>query len=210
MDQKTFDKEWKRLIKATDPQKMQKLLEKNFRVAARRIGLTFVKFATKAIKRRDYLKNSPITIAFKGSTMPLVTGSGQGELIKAIGFEVIDAFHVLVGTKGLGKKGSGGRDLTEILHNGAVIDMRKHPQVRRWLFWMMGQKMKGNRAKLASKGESYGRMPDGSARPTGVIVIPPRPYIMAILRNDEFQSEVQKHWAAAWHNTLNGKAFAGG
>ena len=143
---------------------------------------------SKAFKK----KNSPVTIAIKGSSIPL---RDTGDLHNAIETELKDAF---VGFVGVLKKqrGSHGmrmsmRDLIRHLEKGFVVDMTAAMRAK---LWAMSRKSVGK-----SSGKSVGT---GSRDIVGKLVIPGRPFITPVFRSKRLRRKLNRNWENAVKRAL--------
>lgn len=179
-----YEREWQRFLNATDPAKFGTRLRTEFRKAAVQIGQRFVLIARQKITDKEYEPNALITILLKGSTTPLVASDGAPFRSKSIAYEVTDDFGVFVGAMRF--TNDRGADIALILHEGAIIDTNKNPQVRPAVF-----------AKLR---ESVPKMPK-ITKGNGLWIIPPRPYVNRVLESSEFQDFTVHAWEKAWIRT---------
>lgn len=199
--------EWRDLIDAIDAPKFEARLYRGARIASERVGQYFQREARRAIRRRDYVRNSPITVIMKGSSTPLVDG---GDLFQGLTYEVPEPFNVRLGVMRR-KVGDKAINVAAILHEGATIDVGKHPQVRRAVFAKLRDQlsadrlaalnprsrgavrkaagqlgMGGKRSKLTEKQRKYlmakarqeGRLSSAPGRGKQVWVIPARRFIL--------------------------------
>jgi hypothetical protein len=223
---------WASYLKVLDPVEFQERLEHEVRRANDRIGRQFMARARRAIRDGKYAPNSPITVILKGSSKPLVD---KGDLAQQISYEIVSWNEVRVGLT-RAKVGSKNVNLGMILHEGATIDVEKHPAVRRRLWAMVrealgpGRKLNGRqRASIGAAAQSLGMALGGkkprkkpmSKRQLGAMwaskgkvpgtgkkvwVIPARPFIREPLTDAAFTKWVRGEWVAAAGRALFGDA----
>lgn len=196
---------WKELEAAIDPRDFRKRLDKALVVAFARIGAKFVGAARRAIQTEQYAPNSPITVILKGSSKALVD---RGALYQAITSQVgLDGRSVRLGVI---RRRSGPEvvDLAIILHEGATIDVGRHPQVRRKVWAMVGEALRASgalslrrRGAVRRAAESLG----GGGGGKQVWVIPARRFLADPLASAEFQGYAKAELAAAAKRALLGR-----
>ena len=223
--------DWERFIYQLEPTRFTRALHKEVARANARIGSEFQRRARKAIQGAGYAGNSPMTVAMKGSSKPLVD---DGDLMGALTWaqDRVDPMVVWLGLKRYAKEANIGR----ILHDGATVKVT--PGMRRLLFARLTKlaKGKGRKARKAreflaqwqdpSKPKGTGRLKGGGKakqrrfvfaklREEGklarvgppakdVYVIPPRPFIEAVVRTDDFRRFALKEWSEAFERALHG------
>ncbi len=222
---------WRDLLNATDPADFERRIVNEVARAHKRMGRRFVKDARAAIRAGAYARNSPITVLLKGSSRPLVAG---GTLFQGITWDLPDPYLLRVGvlrTKAEDKT----INIAATLHDGATIDTRRHPQVRRKL-WAMVRDAVGNIDNLRGRRTTAARnaakqlglammAPDKKRRQlrylyatgklkrrtppssgAGIIVIPPRPFLLTPLQAPGFVEFVRSEYEQAVKRAL----FPGG
>ena len=175
-------------------------------VAMERIGLLAVAMARKRIQDRAYAPNSELTVALKGSSTPLVN---DGDLFGALTSEVVDD-GVWFGVQR--QRLTDGGEMTNIaliLHEGASIDLARHPKVRQAVMARLRETAEGtgrgaSRARrIIAQMKQSGRAANkrasmwsgwGSAK--AIWVTPPRPFLADVLRDPDFQARVSAEYAA--------------
>ncbi len=185
--------DWERMIKALDPAVFRANLAREVEMAHARIGADFRARAVRAIRAQHYAPNSPITIAIKGSSTPLVRG---GDLIQSITSARPKWDELRLGIM-RGAMGAEFVNVARILHEGAVIDTRLHPEVRAAV---MARVAAGARAKRrgASKRATQAAVDALSSRTgSGLWVIPPRPFLAAPFLDPRFRAVVRAEWGLA-------------
>ena len=196
---KNFDDDWDLWMEITDPRKVARRMKTYFRRAHVRIGLDYRRIARGMIRSGKYTPNSALTIALKGSSLPLVD---TGDLLGDITYDLRRGHRELrVGVARSEMKGK--RQLYEILHDGATIKV-----TRAMLFAVMmklralqkGGKFKGNSktARKQHEGDVASSLKSfKSAAATGTWKIPARPFTTAPLESAEFVGAVDKHYGEA-------------
>jgi hypothetical protein len=210
---KTQTKNWREWLKTTDPRDVQRRFEFYFKRANAKIGQEFVRAAKNSIRARDYAANAPLTVALKGSGLPL---ADNGDLLASLTYKVESHARVWIGIGPSPKAGASGRQIYEVLHNGARIKVTGE----------MLQAMRIRLAEMESAGKFKGREKQAKqqhasaiagarralgshdkARPKvrggGYWIIPPRPYIMQTLGAPIFQAAVEFHHGEALELTLH-------
>jgi hypothetical protein len=119
--------EWAALIAAMDGDNLKARLARALPRAAERVGRDFTKLARGRIRSKDYAPNSPITVILKGSSTPLVD---RGDLFQGITYHVVSPYELRLGVM---RQRSGAQvvNVGLIVHEGATINVKQHPQVRR-------------------------------------------------------------------------------
>ncbi len=122
-----LSKDWRHLVDTLDPARFNGRLAKATAIAGNRVGRDFQRRARAAIRSGIYAPNSPITVIMKGSSKPLVD---RGDLFQGLTYEVDGPYRVRLGIL---RRSSGDHvvNVGLILHEGATINVRQHPQVRR-------------------------------------------------------------------------------
>lgn len=194
---------WQAFQAAMDPVKFHARLERNVGIASRRIGHQFQSVARRAIRDGRYAPNSPITVILKGSSRPLVA---DGDLFQALTWENPDPFTVRMGVH----KARSGAELVNIgivLHEGATIDVGKHPQVRRKVWSMVSKKMRGRMSGASKKSILGAAATLGQSKGAGakdIWTIPPRPFIIYPIETSSFQAFMRKTYASAVKASFTG------
>lgn len=176
-----------------DHKKFSKLLKRNVRKAQRRNSLA----AEGEMKRRidagrSLAKNSPITVAIKGSSRPLVDG---GDLKASINHLLVRwdlAFIGVLRTKKVSDENGRTHDLLNIafiLHEGATI---KVTQRMRNYFRFMARLYPGRWFPLKSS--------------TQVIRIPPRPFLK-FATTKKMEKKYTSEWNKAVQAAVSGRKF---
>lgn len=185
---------WKRWTKLIDPQDFERRLRRNIRQATIKNGLLVVREIRQGIKNRDYEPNAFLTLAAKApKDKPLVD---SGDLFKAITKVVLDDFRVFVGVKktAKGKEGEALVNIGAALHEGYTV--RVTPAMRAAVFARIHGNQQGRAIIKADP-------PAGPA--AKVWVIPPRPFIEAVLERKDIQERVRRNWSRAVERALVGK-----
>lgn len=228
-----FHGDWDRFIGQLDPVKFQARLVREMARANARIGHEFVRRSRKAIQGGAFAENSPMTVAFKDSSKPLVD---DGDLFGSITWkrDPTDGFVVWVGANAASASGV---RIDQLVHDGFTV--RVTPKMRAFLFARLSKLAKGSgrKAKLArdflgqwkpeGKPKGKGKMKSASPkqrrfffaklRESGklarrgpaardVYVIPARPYIMGIVEAPDFRQFVLREWEQAYHRALHERA----
>lgn len=118
---------WEGFDELLNSDKFYRRLTRNINRANKKIGRRFVRDARRKIRAKAYTQNSALTVILKGSSKPLVD---KGNLFQSISFDQPNPWVVRVGVI---KSQAGGKmvNLAAILHEGATIDVGKHPRVRK-------------------------------------------------------------------------------
>lgn len=191
---------WDELERAVDTEKFASILPQSMRKGLTRIGQSFVRDARKAIQEKKYVENSPLTIALKRSSTPLVR---DGDLIGSITAEVApDGLTLWVGVNRTAK-GKGGKveQIAEYLHDGATIDLRKYPKVGFAVMSQLREVVEGKRAGDAAKAqEVLDKMSTGEHQAKWIIK--PRPFISDVVDTTEFDEMATKEITRAIDEAL--------
>ena len=217
---------WDSFENALDGRAFQKRLDQEMLRAHERIGREYVRTARRAILSSAYESNSPLTVALKGSTRPLIGRTGS--LLRAIGYEA-GPRQLNVGLDP-SKAGPKLTQLAVILHEGATIDLRKHPQVRQAV-WAQAREAVGaarlaqlsrrNRSAVIRSASSAGiraprrtpmsdrqrraffaRQPKAPRTGLDIWRIPPRPFLLEPLNAPRFVRFVGRAWSQAVERAL--------
>lgn len=197
---------WAAFTAAMDPHKFEARLRQYVGMANERIGRQFVARARRKITEKAYTPNSPITVILKrGKSTPLVD---KGDLNQAISYDLPDPWTVRVGVVKR-KVTAEVWNIALILHEGAVVDVAKHPGVRRKVWAMVAESLgnrKGmNKAQRRSMTDAAGAVASGGGPRKDLWIIPPRPYIQEPLEEASFAVFARKTWEAAVLAALTGK-----
>ena len=226
-----LSREWDDLIKSLDPASFKRRLAVQIMRANERIGRDFQRIARGMIRSGDYAPNSPITIALKGSSKPLVD---KGDLFQGISYELDGPYTVRLGVLKR-KVGQQVINVGLVLHEGATIDVSAHPQVRRKVWAMLrkavgadrlaklnpksrkavkaaaadlgikatGRSRRGMFGALKAKGVLQARPASGSGRQ--VWVIPARPFLARPAQDAAFHKLLLGHYSDAIRAAFQGK-----
>lgn len=177
--------EWDEWVRRLDGADFRARLRVETERAFKQIGLYMVGAMRRAIRSGVYAKNSPFTIAYKGSSKPLVD---HGDLIRALAFEVVHADGRLVLFVGINRKARSRTnarvyDIALALHEG--FSLRVTPAMRRAVW----AKLRQRRPKSKFRGDpSFTRL---------YYHIPPRPFIMGPVTDpDNFTVALRLMWKA--------------
>lgn len=176
---------WDRLLTIINPVNFDRRLDKNIRIAHRRVGLDYRKDVRTAIRGKKYAPNKAMTVAIKGSSTPLVDNA---DMINAIAIKVDGSDSVEIGIK-RSATGSGGKKLwnvAEILHKGVTVTVTE--RMRNFFKVMFQSGQRGWRPLNPS---------------TTVIRIPGRPFFSEPLADNE--DKYIKHYEDAVIATMKGK-----
>jgi len=223
----TLTGEWDDLISTLDPQRFRARLARQLVTAHNRIGRDFRRTAQGLIRAAVYAPNSPMTIALKGSSKPLVH---RGDLYQSIGYALDGPYTLQLG---LVKRKVGPEvvNVGLVLHEGATIDVSRHPQVRRKVWAMVRESLgkdrlnslnpKSRRAVIKAgstlgvgrrKGgisdrqrraifasmRAKGKISGGSgSKARQVWVIPARPFLLRPAQDSTFHRAILTHYTAA-------------
>lgn len=228
-----FSGDWSAMLRDFTPAVFQERLTKALLVAHGRIGQDFQRRARAKIRGRVYAPNSPLTIAIKGSSTPLVDG---GDLFQGLGYEIprptdlnMGVIRAVAGDKIV--------NIGAVLHEGGVVDLDKYPNVRKALWARVRKatspervaKLRGaQRAAVTAAAASiarkrtgklsdkqrrawFGRMKREGKLQMGAgggskrIVIPPRPFITTVVDENDFQAGSLRHYEAAIRAAFGGQ-----
>ena len=223
--------EWTDLLRTLEPNSFKRRLAHNLERAGHRVGRDYVKIARGLIRAAAYAPNSPVTIALKGSSKPLVD---KGDLFQGISYELDGPYNLRMG---LLKRRVGQQvvNVGLVLHEGATIDVSQHPQVRRKVWAMVrkavgadrlaklggrsrkavakaaadlgikatGRSRRGMFGAMKAQGKLQARPASGSGRQ--VWVIPSRPFLSTPATSADFNASVAKHYTEAIRATFQGR-----
>lgn len=195
-----LDKEWADLLDTLDGPKFEKRLGRALQMAHGRIGRQFQGDARRAIRSGDYAPNSPMTVILKGSSKPLVD---NGDLALSITYDQPDEYQLRLGVM---RSSATDKEINValVLHEGATIDVAKHPKVRMAVWAKMKDSMAQYRR--ADKRFKKARAIKGAAALMGtgakggskdIWVIPARPFILAAVDNPVFERFIADQYAKA-------------
>ena len=126
-----FSADWDELLDALDPNKFSGRIKQESRTLMRRIGRIARRNAIGIIRAGAYHHNAPMTIAEKGSSLPLVD---HGDLIQSIGFAVETGDLGVSGLiLGANKRSEKGWNVAETLHEGTKPGTRPKIPARPFL-----------------------------------------------------------------------------
>ena len=225
----TLTGQWRGFIQGLDGNAFQRRLHGELLRSNELIGKHFQRKARGLIRGAMYAPNSPMTVILKASSKPLLD---KGDLYQAITYDVEGPYAVRVGVIKHRLKGPDALDIAWILHEGASINVEQHPKVRRKVWAMLRERMKGL-AKLskprreavlkAAAGMGLGRKrkftrkqiayllatgkisrPGPQYKPTSspIWTIPARPFIARPLSDPEFPSYALRRWEGAVKRAL--------
>lgn len=213
--------EWKAIENALSPEEFEARINHFLPLAHERMGRRFVRDARRLIRSGAYAPNSPLTVLLKGSSKPLVD---KGDLFQSITFENTrwpGRRFVISTALGVIKRKAGPRavNIAQVLHDGATIDTRRNPAIRRAVFAKARDALaKAGRSKSASararraaaralgvrapltrrqRAAMFARMGGRARAGSGVWVIPGRPFITRPFSDAAFQIFVRDTWEKA-------------
>lgn len=197
--------EWRKLRSALDPARVRSAMHREIEKANHKIGLAGRAFVVKSIKAQEYAPNSPLTIAMKGSSTPLFE---RGDLIQGITHDVPSWDRVRVGILRTRTNGAELVNVARILHEGAVIDVRKNPRVRAAVMAQLAKRL-GEKRRGASKKatvDAAAQLAIGGTRPGGHLwIIPGRPFLRKPLTSVAMRSFTRERWAEAVRRALGAR-----
>ena len=166
--------DWNRIDEILNPAK----IAEGMRQAAARVGNYGASEVKKGIVSgspggKTFKPNSPLTIARKGSSKPLID---KGDLVGSITYQIIDSDNVFIGVKKGAKRNKDGKDLSEIaaVHEfGCTIKVT--PKMRAYLHYQ-GVHLKPS---------------------TQMIYIPARPFLRPVLDSSDFRAKVAEIYIQA-------------
>ncbi len=197
--------DWRQLMRALDPARVRASIHREIEKANHKIGLAGRAFVVKSIRARDYAPNSPLTIAMKGSSAPLVD---RGDLIQGITHDVPSWDRVRVGVLRKSTNGATLVNVAAILHEGAVIDIRKHPKVRAAVMAKLGKRLGEKRRGASEKAtvDAAAQLAIGATRPGGHLwIIPGRPFLRKPLTSAAMRTFTRDAWRAAVRRALGAR-----
>lgn len=104
--------------RALNGPRVAKGLRKHLKRGLNVVGEMFITAATDVIQsEKPFAENSPVTIALKSSSTPLVSSGDR--ILDALAFKVVRFTKIRMGVQS--EKLGSGRFLAEVLHNGATI-----------------------------------------------------------------------------------------
>lgn len=210
-----LSREWASFLDTLDPKAFKTRLAKGSAIAGSRVGRWFEREARKRIRAKDYAPNSPVTVILKGSSTPLVD---RGDLFQGLTYDQPDPYTVRLGVmrRAVGDQGV---NVAAILHEGATINVKRYPQVRRAVFAKLRDSLSAERlaalnpkARKAVKGAAgklgmtapqrramFARQGRGGRGGTGadVWIIPARPFITRPLEDPAFAAFVVEQYGQA-------------
>ncbi len=203
-----LDKNWDELLDTLDWPKFEKRIGRAVAVAHGRIGREFQGTARRAIRSGDYAPNSPMTVILKGSSKPLVH---RGDLVQSITYDQPDPFQLRLGIM---RSGATDKEINValVLHEGATIDVAKHPKVR-MAVWAkikdaMGQYQRSDKRYKKARAIKGAAALLGTGAKGGskdVWVIPARPFLIAAVDNPVFERFIADQYIAAVEAAFNRK-----
>lgn len=190
---------WHGFQKALSPNGLHSRLERQVRIANMRIGMQFEANVARSISAGIKPANSPLTVILKrGQSKPLV-GRRGGDLQQATSFHRPIWTTVYLGVTRV-KAGPEAVNIARIVHDGAVVDVAKYPQVRRKVFAMMreasGEKLR-TKAQSSSRAGAMATVGSGGGGSANLWIIPPRRYIEDVVSSPAFKAFARKQWAEA-------------
>lgn len=130
---------WDAFVAGIDPAAFRHRLERHLTDANERIGYQWQSRARRLIRAGAYAPNSPLTVMLKGSSRPLVR---RGDLFQQLTFEPSGPYLLRVGVF----KARAGPELVNVglvLHEGATIDLKAHPNVRKKVWALVREALGG-------------------------------------------------------------------
>jgi len=192
-------------LRFTDPRINRRILEREMRKATIKSSLFLVKQVKRAIRKRAFTANRPLTIALakasgkRRTTIPLLK---EKNLVDAISFELKTAFHSEVGlvknTKTTGGVFSSPHSMKKVafnLHEGYTIDVTDAMKAA----IAIALREIGDRRALSS----LKTMEKNTGKGKTVWRVPPRKFFSIVFRNRFNQKVVQKNWRIAIANALS-------
>lgn len=189
---------WGRLLLITDPVKFGKLLNSNMRKGLTAATLDVERDIRDSIRTDgEYAANSPMTVAMKGSTRPLVdTGHN---LMRSITRKVHSATHAEVGVN---FRAESGANIARALHDGFSLDL-SDPKYAKLRYWLIRK-----RQELVDEGKlAFGPARAGAYKP-GFLVVPGRPFFTRVFRSKKTRDRVMARLGAAFGATLHGQVYS--
>ncbi len=187
--------DWEKAIRGLDGRLFKADLIRAITIANERIGRDAVARMRRAIRARHYLDNSPITVAIKGSSTPLVD---RGDLFQALTYQVTQGgMGVTFGVRRGAKLASGADavSVAMVLHEGATI--RPTPAQRAALWAKVGAALSGRQSKVRRQAAAIIGGRSGGGGGSVVWVIPPRAFIAGPLSEPAFEEFVRAQYDQA-------------
>lgn len=181
------------------PNTFKKKLEKNYEIAGRRVGLKLAALMRRKIRKGVMPPNSGMTTDMKGSSKPLVD---EGRLFKAVAFissASVKGPSVTIGVFRTAKEAN----VARIVSIGATIVVT--PKMSR-MFKALHAASTGRSMTLKSEranellAKSKGTIPP--LRVGTTLVIPPRSFALAVLKDPLTATIVEKEFSEALIKTL--------
>lgn len=169
------------------PGAFMKILREEVDRATTRNALLVQDEIKQRILQKKYEPNSKITEILKGENFPL---KDTADMIQAIEVEIRDSFTGFVGFLKNQKTSHGGdmKKVVDRLQEG--FEVRITPKMRAFLF---------AKAREAGWEPEEGQEPTGS---TGVIRVPPRPFLQEVFDDKKIIGIVNRNWENAVKMTL--------
>jgi len=216
--------EWQGFLRDMDPKAFKVRLERAASKAGARVGQRFQRDARNAIRGGAYAPNSPVTVALKGSSKPLVD---RGDLFQGLTYSQPDAMTVQLGVmrRAVGDQGI---NVALVLHEGATVNVKRYPQVRRAVFAKLRDSLSAerlaalnprSRASVKRAGRALGMTPrqrnavmaklgrgtKASGSGKTVWIIPARPFITAPIEAPAFGAFVVRAYGDAVRAAFRGR-----
>lgn len=202
---------WKQFGAAVDAKRFQANLDANIGKATVANGMLVAGEIRKRIKQRRYAANSPFTVLVKKSSTPLIN---DADLFGAVTSKRIDNYKVFVGIlrSALSDDGKPLVNLAEFLHSGGSIPVTDSMRNMFVLLSEVGQgkrdvsTLEGRTAELAKALGSRIKRVKPLKASTKYIVIPPRPFILSVLRDPTVHKKCQNNWQKAVQASIKAQA----
>jgi hypothetical protein len=190
-----WSKGFKELEKALKKGATQAQIKKHLGRATLQAAQIATQHVKKTIQVGRYEENAALTIDLKGSTKPLVGGSGQ--LQQAITHDRITDLQYFVGVSRQNDR----YKIAKTVHDGKSIAVSEKMRNMFRILWMKSQganvELVGRAAELWAL-KPYGWLPLSPS--TQHIVIPPRRFIEASFKDPGLKKQVQERWEAGFRS----------
>jgi len=203
--------DWKRMAAAVDQKRFQANLEANISKATMFNGMMMQAEIRRRIKSRRYASNSPMTVALKKSSTPLID---DGDLWGSVTTKNLSAYSVFVGVLA-SKMASDGKpmvNLANFLHSGGIIPITEH---MRNLWIVLSEVGQGKRpmsyltGRAAEIAKALGRRLKNIKpfkRSTTHIVVKPRPFLSSVLNDSRMLKKCEANWRKAIQAAMKDQA----
>jgi len=176
-----YSGDFKKFEKFLDSKRHMKILETEVgQATAMNAALIQDEIIRRILTRNFKTKNSPLTIALKKSSTPLIDTS---DMMKAIDVELKGSFTAFVGFLKNQKTSHGGNMNQVVPRLEKGFEVKITPQMKMWLY-----------AKMRRAGIAPNPVKTSSS---GVLRIPPRPFITPVFESKAMARKLNRNWKEA-------------